>query len=346
MPPSVDRDADTTPGAGHGSRAFRSFVLTAVVVAAPASTKGAGMADEILRLAYHADSGCPSGAEFVAQIGVDETRVELASSGWPRADITVTLTVGPDGSLGRLEFGAPNEAATVREVSGNSCRSVADALALAATLAVDSRRMPPKQPDRVPSRPQRAAEPVDTVRDDSRLARSPWQWGSGLSGGLVTGPLVKLTPRAAFLVDLSLAAPAMSFRAYATHVFSRTRLYGWGSATAELTAAGLELCPLSVISAPLRVRACVAGELGALAVSGEPNAPDARAQSTRALWAAVLGSGRAEWVLGSHLQAELQGGALVPLTRHEYALVEPDTQVGEVPAIGAAASLGLLARFP
>jgi hypothetical protein len=126
----------------------------------------------------------------------------------------------------------------------------------------------------------------------------------------------------------------------------RSRAYAWGSATVELTFGGFQLCPFALPAEPFRFPLCAGVELGALEASGEVDEEGGQSRNEVEFWAAGTGALRAEWLIGRNLQVDLQTAAVFPFTRYEYALVEPQTDAGEVPWVEAAFTLGVLARLP
>jgi hypothetical protein len=121
-----------------------------------------------------------------------------------------------------------------------------------------------------------------------------------------------------------------------------------GDSTFDWLAGRVEGCFWSATLAPaLSATPCVSTQIGQLTVVGAPEPlPGATGRRAATLWLEAGGGVRLELQLLEALSLELQGEALVPLTRYRFAFDRPDTHVYQVPALAASALFGLVAHFP
>jgi len=331
---------------------------------------------ESIHLDYRADEGCPGAAWFFAQVEERTARARLASVNEPGRTFVVTLARGRSGTVGRLAVQEAQRVTMAREVTGEQCRDVASALALATALAIDPLAAiapagergraaggtePSPDPAHAKSASERAAQsnpaasrppavPHPAVQDRSAEAPAPpraWAWRAGASVALATG----LAPR------LSLGAAGFVEREtqYAAAIVSAVRISAFGlqaqdhaveSAFASFRFFFLrpELCSVRLrIGAALAAVPCIAVDLGMVSAGGS-NIESPR--SDERFWAAAAVEGRLRYAVSSTWFVQADLGLVFPFTRHRYYFRDPDTPIHAVPPLVATGTAGLGVAFP
>lgn len=256
---------------------LRPLVLAApVATAVLLSTTLAGAADAPAaaeRFAWDAPSECPGGDAFAAAV---RARGRTLAAGSPaRLRLTVTRDGGDYVGTMRLE----GETAP-REVRGNVCSEVVDALAIAAVSALgpEPKAAPPSSPPVAPveapstiisNPPRELPVTAGTLRFQRDLTLSI---EAGVMSGLVSGTVL---PRYDFVLGVDNVMLTPEGRGYRLGPMVRvrasllgevTRHYGFGSTHIGGFAVGLELCgPLYYDRQGLTVLICpqfAGGQLG------------------------------------------------------------------------------------
>lgn len=144
--------------------AAASLASHALVVAADVPGASA------VRIAYRAYPGCPSEAEFLAQVGARIGKASTSSEMRDAQSVVVTLTAAPRGAIGKIETSTPDGSTGSRIVRGRTCAEVVSALALFTALAIDPRAAEKSDPtggaaaNSVPTAPPTPSEPPGSAQ--------------------------------------------------------------------------------------------------------------------------------------------------------------------------------------
>ncbi len=266
-------------------------------------------------------------------------------------------------------MGGPFEHASERQVEGETCAEVVDALALVIALAIDPAVSTAPPPSSAPSpallptpappsepAPPEATPPPSPVSEPPPPAplrdRAPAQSPAASFGlrptvgasfvtftGLAPDPLAG----AAVFTELESDSPrllAPSVRVTATGAANGA----FESAPASIVLAALRAdgCPARIRSGPGSIRACLAVDTGLLRAEG---GDVARPLPATRFWLDLAALARARWSLPGRFFVEVDGGLTLPVTRPTFVYYTPFVVVHEVPVLAATASVGAGLRF-
>ena len=271
-------------------------------------------------------------------------------------------------SVGRLEIVSPAGAVSVRELRGDACPDVADAIALVMALGIDPNAMTavtavtavtapgarPGEPRLASVAPAPPAAPTPDLPPRPRPAPSSASYRLRPSAGIGIGASSGLAPRVLAVPALFLGADfvpaprrdgvALSLGLRLSAVTASSRSAGLLSETATLgfTAGRLDACPLRAVLGPLEASACARAEAGVLRASGAgvlsprtPSYPWFSLGAALRLGARVVGP----------LFVEIEGAVTFPLVREHFFFDDPQTTVFDVPPVAAVAGGALGVRF-
>jgi hypothetical protein len=277
---------------------------------------------------YRSAEECPDGPRFLEQLAKRTTKARLATVG-DRVDFVVTLGKTRDQSVGRLERQTERGTVAIREVSGEDCGQVADALALTLALTIapgdESAAEPPAHPTPVPE--ARAVEqpsspppaPVHAVEQPVRQQSEP-TIATGVRAMMTTGVSpVALIGGGAFVDWHARSAGALSPSVRAGPVLL-TGKSGTprGELRTILLVGRLEGCPLGLQASRMRIEPCAGLDLGRWSARHTSTTQTSRSE----FWASLLVSGRVAWV-GDWLLLEAQAGVAIPATRYRLVFERP-----------------------
>ena len=332
-------------------------------------------------LEYHAGSGCPGRDEFVAALRARTDRFELADTPADATTYRVTLLgdaevregLRPSLSVGRLEILQQDGSVASRELRGDTCRNVADGIALVLTLGLDPNATtapvtPPPLARAADSRAPYATEPADP-RALPRAPASPgpaspahaaslWSsrsrpgWrlfvaaGVDASGGIAAR--IPLSPALIVETNLPRERPrdgldfTLGLRFSGTTASSGTQGVSSESASFRWTAARLDVCPVEIVVGPVDAWACARGEGGALYAAGSGiQAPQTRLRP----WFAAGAVARVGIVIVGPVFLEVETALTIPLFRDHFFFDNPEDTVYDVPIVAGAAGGALGIRF-
>jgi len=328
---------------------------------------------ESIRLDYRADEGCPSAAWFFTQVEERTARVRLASGNERGRTFVITLVRGKSGTTGKLAIQEAQRQTVAREVTGEQCRDVAAALALATALAIDplaalapagdsgsgaSGSEPAGDPAEAKSDAARAAPPVappnalpdptapkDRARgEDGRPA--PWTWGTGAGVVLAHGPAPSLSVGGSAFVEREThdaATMVSALRVSALAMQAPEHAVGTASASFRFFFLRPEVCSVRLrIGAAFAAVPCVALDLGLVSASGSNI--DTPLGDER-FWAAALALGRLRYAISRALFLQGEVSLAFPLTRHSFYFREPDTLIHTVPLVVTMGGAGVGISF-
>ncbi len=336
-----------------------NFVLLAISGQALGETKG-------IYLGYSSTAGCPSRAQFEAQVRARTTLAQFVDTPGAGRFFTVYAGVNEGLAVGRVTSGHGDEVGSAREVSSLNCEDVVSALALIVALAIDpNASLAPVLPSVsvFPSEPPVASLATPNPTKDSRsetsvatgwpnhqislvstvqsrdvsvqdLRRAPaiaWTVGVRTSGSLWFGSTtVPMASLAASIEGEDLRATffAPSVRLSAERTVSAT-LHPplGGGAQFALTRARLDLCPLRVpLATSLVLRPCAFGDGGRLTGTGLREGPVVDALTRQRPWVGIGESARFQLQLGRGWQSEIEVGMMEPLWRDIFVFNFPGSR--------------------
>jgi hypothetical protein len=317
---------------------------------------------------YRSGANCPDGADFVRLLARRGVVGRLAEVG-DQVQFVVTLGSSDHGGSGRLERQTRRGTVAIRDVTGQSCAQVADALALTLAVAYSpeasgsvaapaANAAPAADPAHVeeavrPPSPAPAPAPRDereTPAPDTTLQESPvatdlpssprprhHRFSLGVDGAVASG----IAPG-----PVAIGMAFFAWRAQPSRWFAPTLrvsgIYGVGqSATARgdletrLTMGRVDGCVAGVRWRRWALGPCVDLEIGQWSASGK--GPDGT--QGQGLWSSVGAAARLSWEADWGF-FEAQGGAHAALTRYEVAFERPDDVVYRTEFIGVWVGLG------
>lgn len=318
-------------------------------------------ATEQVELDYWAVAGCPTKAQFIAEVSARIRRpvTWVVMSAGTRIGVSLSRTETE--ATGKLEVARDGTEVSRRDFSAGSCGEVSSALALIVALTLDPNARtdallpaepsapPEPKPTPIESTPEprpRPAPPAVAVPPPAPDVRRPryaaWLGPVvGVDSGYAPEPLITLGLALGARLPLGgLLSPALQL----TPLWGKTGSTGPSAAlgTFGWSMARLEACPIDVpLTEGLGFVPCVAGELGRLAARGRAEQVEATAADR---WWAAAGM-----TLGLRFERGLwfvraNGELLFPATRDEFVFRDPDRSVhrAEAVAYGGRLSVGIM----
>lgn len=285
--------------------------------------------DSVL-IAYEApaSSDCPTREEFVRSL---ELRgVNLVASGPRRpprskSDATrleVRLSVAQGSYLAEVRVGSGPGLPPPRVLRGSSCAEVARAAELSAALALQSSSPAPALP----------------VSPSIRPRETPLggEWSVGLSVGMQSAPQSKPGHRLGAAVRYERVPENgwIVFSSAQAELGGTTGVESAGAASARINTLllALDACGASYRMGLFRVGLPCGGlEAGVLSTSAEQVENERR---RRRPWVAGLAGAELGFSPARHFWLNLDGHALLPLTRYSFELENPPVILGKVPHLG------------
>lgn len=323
--------------------------IAAFIAFSPVSSRAEADGHEPIRIETDGAIACTTAEEFFERV---KRRVELArkaGEGEPGRTFTIAVAGSPPALSGRLIIAHPDGRATHRDVTGESCDEVVDALALITAIDIDPRYvMPPPLekldlpipgPPPEPERPLLVAPPPSVSRWQG-FAGAAVSATSGIAPGVLLG-----TPVFVEFARRSESAFSPSFTAGFERTFNRTAIATDGDAVFYLVRASLQACPLAWSSGRLRVAPCVRIDGGVLHGEGKPGKSIETAGADQRAWVAGDLAGRAAVWLGGPMYLDAQLGVGTPFVQPYKFQVNPNIPLGEVQRWNWRAGFGVQVRF-
>ncbi|HTN84090.1 MAG TPA: hypothetical protein VL242_10400 [Sorangium sp.] len=353
------------------SAAARLFMVSTVL--AGGAVARAQTASAPLRIAYRAEAGCPTEAEFRARVGA-RLRRPLGEADAASAYV-VTIDERDGRFTGRLGVRAADGAASDRDVAGATCDDVVAALAVVTALAIDSQAADaaaaaaaaaPSAPASAVAVEATGATTVASASIASASARAtpapPPPAGSGRARppGPATDVATHLTLGAQLLAGEMIGAPSLGARLFAepplaarddgvgplrfgAHVEASSDVpAAGGSASFLLAAVAADACPVGAALGALRLAPCARVEGGLVAASRRGAAP---ARSATRGWLALALPLRARLPVWGPFLLDAEAGVRMPLLR-DGLLVDGAGSPVRPPPIEAVFALGLGLTIP
>lgn len=333
----------------------------------------AGAQEPMAVVWYRSTADCPGGAEFLARVEARDRRARLAGMG-DRVDFVVTLSSGSDSeSRGRLERQTSEGIVAIREVEGDTCEEVADALALGLVLALSKH-------SEAAVEPATGSAPVGASKSEPERTNS-WGQASAHGGspesagpsplppggppagaGNPDGEGAGVRPRrgVAWLGAAAIARTAVAPAGVwggelhlevgrattprlrlAAQALTGARATERGDLRASLLTSHLELCPLRIGRARFEVLWCGGLDLGRLAVSTQGMGGTRDAGS----WAAITAQERLRWPVSRRLALEADLGFGFPLTPYRIVAEHPAVRLHRIDPLALGGGLGMSWRI-
>jgi hypothetical protein len=323
-------------------RRERTVSVGAFVVAFAGVARAETPQTEPIRLEYRGAPECPSANEFNRAVFSRTTRAHLAETEPAARTFVVVLERAGSGFAGSLSVREAEGTTTSREVKGADCGEVAQALALATSLAIDpNASLTPESATSTTPPPTEQSKPPENEhhetssdRDGGKRTASggAWEAALGPSVALSIGPRPALggALRAGYFSGKPSAALS-AFGLELTFLATLPKTVETASSRFWFTFARPELCSMGVGTSHVALLPCLGAELGAVTGRGSDIA-DA-ATRTR-FWAAFDAGPRLRANLSDTWFFEADARLLVPLVRYEFVFRDPDTTVHRIPPVG------------
>ena len=303
-----------------------------------------------IRVNYDAPASCPNQDAFYEAVQARTERVRKAQGNEPRVDVNVRVTRADRRFHGEMREVVNQGETSARNVDGETCKEVVEALAFTVALSLDPEAHPPVPPtaavEPAPPKPDTPSAVTPPVTEPSHppgpAARLELEVGMSVlatvveSSGFATG--------AALSVMLLRQANANTSGAIQLSLL----FAGTGLLTApddhrtRFGALALDACPFRHRTGNWEIAPCALGTVGFLELTGR--GVDQPATVSRAWMSAGLDL-QLSSLLGRGVVFESAFGATVPLARHRYYTNAPDQVVAATPVISALVRLGLGYRF-
>jgi hypothetical protein len=285
-----------------------------------------------VRIEYLAPAGCPTEEEFLVRVRARAPRVRRASEGDRVRTFVISIAGAHGERSGHLVVRDVDGKTADRDMVGNTCEEVVDALALITALAVERSALT-SSPASAPLSPPPFEE------RPSKRSGGRWHAALTVSAGMVSGVVPNPVLDVALLLEvdvlkLGFLSPAVRAGFEGVDFHSQVAHFGWRAGV-------VEGCPTQWSYATLNLQPCVRVEAGILEGTGVNVTP---ARDAIRAWLAAGMVARAQWFFSVPLFVDVEAGLRFPLVRTRY-FVQPDTTVHEPPSVGLILSAGLGVRF-
>ena len=302
---------------------------------------------EPIQVVYQAAGDCPDAAYFLAQVAARTTRMRVAGDGEAGRRFVVEVRASGRHARGQLRVQNPDGAESLREVFGDTCAAVVDALALVGALAIDPHAsLTPVRsaPSIVPIVAPAVVPVVVPPAGPRPRASSRWRFGAGLDVGVVEGILpdaaLELAPFLEVSRDGRRWSPALRL-GFVYDVGNQVHTVG-GNARLDWYLGRLDLCPGRIpLGRGVHLDLCARLDVGAVWARGQDVL---RPREVLRTWVApglVVGVEREFF---DRLFLHLGVAVSFPLLRDRFVL-DPDFEVEAVPVVGVRGALGLGVHF-
>jgi hypothetical protein len=330
-------------------RASLSLAMIAVAFTA-ASTEVRAEGQEPVSIRVDGSIPCTSEADFFARVHRRAPGARSGQPGEPTRSFTIILEGAAPSMRGRLSIVRLDGRSSTREVTGESCTDVVDALALITAVDIDpdAARATPSERIAVetfPSTPDEREPPPPTLV--APAPSEPWHVSAGIEPSVTAG--VAPQPLFGLPVFLELMSPSSgilspSFALGFERTFNSTTEIPAGDAVFDLVGGFFQACPVAYSSSRLRAGPCLRFDAGLLQAAGKKGKSLNSAQTDSGPWFALGLVGRANYQLGGPVFVGAQFGLGIPLVPYQYRF-DPDTLLGQTGRLHWRAGMGMAVRF-
>jgi len=318
-----------------------------------------------VRISYAGDTSCGTSGDFREAIRRRAPELEDAREQEPARRFAITVTVLPGGGVrGTAEISDPSGGRATRQLEGNDCAEVREALAFVVAELARAVRLEPDQPahdepsgrspevlplppvrTRTPTLP--APAPSVAPRERDGRFRLRWELGTGLEA--VRGPLPRWAPAPLGFLEADWvddrAHVLASWRVSALRAKSGAIHGTIGDADMLWESLRAETCLPRLTNGALWATPCATMDLGRLSAQASRAF---RSRGRDSVWLAPGISARAAFAVFRLLMLEADAGASLPLVRPRFYFGAPgdDETVHAVPSLAfrVGLSLGVLFR--
>jgi hypothetical protein len=317
----------------------------AALLAAPCA---AAAHPERVRLVYRTSEGCPRAEDFRAAVRARSEQIVFAPGDGSARTVKVTVVAQAKGAKGWLEVELPHGDFRIRELEGETCQDVVDALALVAALTIESTRAAPqffRVPEPAPTpeappEPEPATEPDTAAADVTEPVAEPLlEWAVGAQGMAAGGVAPRLMAGIGGFAELVWGL--VDARLTVVHLPPVDAPDAAGIFSA--TGARVEVCSPRIKGGNI-VAAFPCVGLGGAWLRAEGDTGTAAHTNKAFLDASLLA--HLELGLTSMLWLDAQGGIVFPLTHYRFAVANPDAVLFETPIAAGSLGIGLGVRIP
>jgi hypothetical protein len=292
---------------------------------------------------YRGGEGCPDEAAFLERLH-QRTTGSWNGGGIDRPrQVLVAVEGSGAAAAGRLTIVGRSGETTTREVSGQSCEQIVDALAFVVALALDPTASADR-PTAPPISPAQPEAPATPAAPSTRGAR--WRLSAAAHAGMTGAFPPGLQVSVPVFVELG-REPPPTLRGWSPGVrlgfergFGASVQVPVGVARFTWNVGRLDLCAGLSVTSTLSLGPCLGVDAGALEGAGSIAHP----RNASSLWIALGGLARGRWQVRSPLFLEVEAGAVFPLVRDTF-VFDPQTFLYKAPAMGARVSAGVGAYF-
>src|SRR6187402_3237417 len=275
-----------------------------------------------IRINYDAPASCPNQDAFYDALRARTQRVRKAQGNEPRVDVNVRLTRSERRFHGEMREVVNQDETSSRNVDGETCKEVVEALAFTVALSLDPEAHAPVPPEVEPPpapKPDTLAVPLASPSEAAKTtipgARLELEIGLSVLGTVVE--TAGFATGAALSVMLLRETSASKSGAVQLSLL----FAGTGLLTApddhrtRFGALALDACPFRHRSGSFEIAPCALATLGFLEMTGRGVSEPATVSRA---WLSAGIDLQLSWLLGRGVVFEGALGATVPLVRHRY----------------------------
>jgi len=300
---------------------------------------------EPIAVTYRASGECPDTAYFLGQVSARTTRMRIAAEGEPGRRFVVDVRLSGRRARGQLRVQNPDGTEALREVSGDTCLAVVDALALVGALAIDPQAsLAPVRPSAPPPPPPIIVAPVPVPVPPRPKPLSRWRFGAGMDVGVVEGIQPDAALELAPFLEVSRVAPRWSPALRIGFVYDVGYTIHTVGGSARLTSylGRADLCPGRIyLYRGLHLDLCARLDVGVVWARGVEVQNPREVLRTWVAPGVLVGLEREFF---DRLFLHLGVAVSFPLYRDHFVL-DPNFEVEEVPVVGVRGAIGLGVHF-
>ncbi len=299
---------------------------------------------EPIEVIYRATKGCPDEAYFLSQVSARTTRMRVTEKAEAGRRFVVEVRLSGRHARGQLRVLSSDGAESLREVFGDTCAAVVDALALVGALAIDPHASLTPLPRPAPVTVVLPTVVAVALPKPLKPPSSRWRVGAGIDVGVVEGVLPSAALEVAPYVEVSRNGPRWSPAlklGFVYDVGNRIHTDG-GNAKLDWYLGRLDVCPGRIgLGRGFHLDLCARLDLGVVWARGKEVQNPREVLRTWVAPGVVVGVEREFF---DRLFLHLGVAVSFPLLRDRFVL-DPDFEVETVPAVGVRGAAGIGVHF-